>query len=191
MIRILEDNGYFRGGDEEALRSSAEDLRRASLSKNRKILDPLSESFKGTALEERAILHYRGEKGERLARLLSATDLKAVWKLAPKGESPEWIEAALDRNLSAPWRTRKILETEHHGAFQAAGVEKAAASGRQRKTWHTQGDDRVRPSHRALSGVTIAIDAVFWNGLSYPSDPFCRCYLTFSGEGAGRDLVLW
>lgn len=107
--------------------------------------------------------HYSGPEGERLVRLLSATDLKAVWKLAPKGESAEWIEAALDRNLSAPWRTRKILETETHGAFQAVGVEKAAASGRQKKTWRTQGDDRARLSHRTLSGVTMAIDAVFWN----------------------------
>jgi len=51
-------------------------------------------------------------------------------------------------------------------------VERAAAEGRQKKTWRTAGDDRVRASHRALSGVTVAINAVFWNGLSYPSDPF-------------------
>lgn len=117
--------------------------------------------------------------------------MKTIQRLVPQGESAEWIEAALDRNLSAPWRARKIIETETHGAFQAVSVEKAAASGRQKKTWHTAGDDRVRPSHRALSGVTVAIDAVFWNGLSYPSDPFCRCWLSFSGEGAGRDMVLW
>lgn len=111
--------------------------------------------------------------------------------MAPKGDTPEWIEGALDRNLSAPWRARRIIETEHHAGFQAVGVETAAASGKSRKTWRTAGDEKVRPSHRALSGVTVAIDAVFWNGLSYPSDPFCRCYLTFSGEGPGRDLVLW
>lgn len=112
-------------------------------------------------------------------------------KLAPKGDTPEWIEGALDRNLSAPWRARRIIETEHHAGFQAVGVEAAAASGRQRKTWRTAGDEKVRPSHRALSGVTIAIDAVFWNGLSFPSDPNCRCWLEFSGEGPRRDLVLW
>lgn len=161
------------------------------MAKNRKILPFLTESFKGTSLEERAVLHYGGEEGERLARLLTKTDLKAVRKLAPKSGVPLWIEGALHRNLSAPWRARKILETEHHGAFQAVGVEKAAASGRQTKTWNTRGDSRVRPSHRALNGVTISIDAIFWNGLSHPCEPFCRCYLTFSGEGPGRDLVLW
>jgi hypothetical protein len=50
---------------------------------------------------------------------------------------------------------------------------------------------RVRPSHRALSGVTIAIDSVFRNVLPYPSDSFCRSYLTISGEVLARDLVLW
>ena len=103
----------------------------------------------------------------------------------------EELEAATTRNLAAPWRARKILETEHHGAFQAVGVEDAAAKGRAKKTWNTKCDKRVRPTHRALSGITISIDAVFWNGLRSPSGPFCRCYLTFSGEGPRRDFVPW
>jgi SPP1 gp7 family putative phage head morphogenesis protein len=174
-----------------ALALSHEDLQRASLAKNRAVLDPLTRSFKGTSLEERAVLHYGGEEGEKLARLLTKTDLKAVLTTVPKAEGAEDFEAVLDRNLSAPWRARKILETEHHGAFQAVGVEKAAAIGRQSKTWNTRGDSKVRPSHRSLNGVTISINALFWNGLSHPCDPFCRCYLTFSGDGPGRDLVMW
>ncbi len=151
----------------------------------------MTESFEGSDLEERAILHYGGAEGEKLARLLTKTDLKAVETLAPKGDTPEWIEGALDRNIAAPWRARRIVETEHHAGFQAVGVEAAAASGKSMKTWRTVGDKRVRPSHRALEGVTISIDAVFWNGLSYPSGPNCRCSLEFSGDGPGRDLRLW
>ena len=54
--------------------------------------------------------------------------------------------------------------------FEGCGqFAKAVAEGRAKKTWNIQGDRRVRPSHWALSGVTILIDAVFWNELSYPS----------------------
>jgi len=182
-----------RDGEEGfvALSLSHGDLQRASLAKNRAVLDPLTRSFEGTSLEERAVLHYGGEEGEKLARLLTKTDLKAVLATVPKAERAEDFEAALDRNLSAPWRARRIIETEHHAGFQAVGVEAAAASGKSMKTWRTVGDKRVRPSHRALEGVTISIGAVFWNGLSYPSGPNCRCSLEFSGDGPGRDLRLW
>ncbi len=187
----MDYNGYFERKDPKILARSAEDLRRASLSKNRKILDPLVESFKGSDLEERAVAHYSGPEGERLARLLTRTDLKAVNSLAPKGESAEAIEAALGRSIGSSWRSELILETETHGAFQAVGVERAAAIGRQSKTWRTQRDHKVRPSHRVLEGIAVDIDAVFPNGEQFPVSPRCRCWLEYSGYGPGRDLVLW
>jgi len=104
-----------------ALSLSHGDLQRASLAKNRAVLDPLTRSFEGTSLEERAVLHYGGEEGEKLARLLTKTDLKAVLATVPKAERAEDFEAALDRNLSAPWRARRIIETEHHAGFSGGG----------------------------------------------------------------------
>lgn len=151
----------------------------------------MTESFEGSDLEERAILHYGGAEGEKLARLLTRTDMRVIESIAAKSGDPRWIEAALHRNIAAPWRTDLIMDTEAHGAFLALAVEEAAAEGRQKKTWRTVGDKRVRPSHRALEGVTISIDAVFWNGLTHPSGPNCRCSLEFSGDGPGRDLRLW
>ena len=113
--------------------------------------------------------------------------------------SPQCRRLRGRRTSRQPW----TATSQHHGgragssrrsttpAFQAVGVEAAAASGKSMKTWRTVGDKRVRPSHRALEGVTVSIDAVFWNGLSYPSGPNCRCSLEFSGDGPGRDLRLW
>jgi len=47
------------------------------------------------------------------------------------------------------------------------------------KEWNTQGDDRVRPEHSAMEGEKVAVDARFSNGLEYPQEPNCRCFLTF------------
>jgi SPP1 gp7 family putative phage head morphogenesis protein len=49
-------------------------------------------------------------------------------------------------------------------------------------TYHTVGDDRVRPSHRALEGITLRYDNPFWN-THFPIWDFnCRCSVTPADE---------
>lgn len=42
-------------------------------------------------------------------------------------------------------------------------------------TYRTAGDDRVRPSHAALDGITRKVDDSFWNTHYPPCDWGCRC----------------
>ncbi len=51
------------------------------------------------------------------------------------------------------------------------------------KTWHATEDSRTRPEHAEMDGETVAIDAAFSNGLDYPSEPNCRCVVTFDQKG--------
>lgn len=90
-------------------------------------------------------------------------------------------------------RAQTIARTETVGALNAGEYQAALDSGVMRsKTWVTQGDDRVRDTHRALDGVTIDLTAAFANGLRYPHAPGapakevvnCRCTLLFSHEEA-------
>ena len=57
------------------------------------------------------------------------------------------------------------------------------------KTWHVTNPAVARPSHKAINGQTVPIDAKFSNGLMQPCDPNCddasevvncHCFLTFS-----------
>ena len=64
-----------------------------------------------------------------------------------------------------------------------------SAAGWTKKTWHSQEDSRVRPTHQALNGTVAAMDAAFTSPsgakLRFPGDPRapisevanCRCYL--------------
>jgi uncharacterized protein with gpF-like domain len=64
----------------------------------------------------------------------------------------------------------------------------------QSKTWLTQGDERVRDTHAAISGQRVPIDAMFGNGLPHPhadgapaSEVIgCRCTLLFHDQEAPR-----
>ena len=71
-----------------------------------------------------------------------------------------------------------------------AEYEEAIDDGKSRKKWKTENDNRVRPTHREMEGVTIPIEDYFIVGdsaLLYPCDPEgdpketsgCRCVLEY------------
>lgn len=124
-----------------------------------------------------------------LARSVTDTTLDAVMSAIDAGlaagTSTREIAASLsdlaafgaDRSmLIARTETTRVL----NGApFEALGDAQAAGR-RFTKTWSTALDDRVRPEHMELEGVTIPRDAEFANGLAYPSEPNCRCTLLYT-----------
>src|SRR5690606_14763409 len=46
-------------------------------------------------------------------------------------------------------------------------------------TWNTQRDGRVRAAHRAQDRIRRERGKAFPNGVLFPSEPGCRCYLTY------------
>lgn len=97
---------------------------------------------------------------------------------AIKGQFTEWTDA----------RATLIARTEVSTAFGAShqlSAEQLASDGEVElvKTWRSAHDSRVRDAHKAMDGETVAIDDVFSNGLPYPSEPNCRCVVTYDAKG--------
>lgn len=79
---------------------------------------------------------------------------------------------------------------ESNAVIGYAEFEEAFEDGKTKKRWKTERDERVRPTHREMEGVTIPIEDYFVVGgssLFYPCDPEgdpketsgCRCVLEY------------
>lgn len=80
----------------------------------------------------------------------------------------------------SPFKAMRVARTEVTKASAFGNMEAAKQSGVVKtKTWLTARDDRVRDEHVAMDGETVKLDENFSNGLPYPSEPMCRCVLTF------------
>jgi|GEM_PF-2241680 len=104
------------------------------------------------------------------------------------GLSNDQIARALTRDIPDFSRVRaaRIARTETHNAAMAAAWEslKYRNVPVRTKTWMTANDERVRPSHRDLHGVTIPVDEPFEaesGPMMYPGD---------SSLGAGAEDIV-
>lgn len=120
------------------------------------------------------------------------------------GEDVEQIAGRVDRVLTYtdserwPNRARTIAQTETTRAYGAgtlaAGMEQSRVTGRLlQKRWDTEGDKRVRGSHRAVDGEVRDLGYPFYvDGfpMLFPGDPMappesvinCRCDLVILNE---------
>ena len=110
------------------------------------------------------------------------------------------VDAVLTYTDSERWpnRARVIAQTETTRAYGAgtlaAGMEQSRVTGRLlQKAWHTERDDRVRASHRAVDGAVRDLGYPFYvDGypMLFPGDPMappesvinCRCDLVILNE---------
>lgn len=106
-----------------------------------------------------------------------------------EGKNPLDIARGIRKNLGDQiretyrHRSETIARTETGIAQEVTQDEVFRRAGVQTYTWITAGDDKVRPSHRALHGVTVKVGERFANGLRFPLDPQgraeeiiqCRC----------------
>jgi SPP1 gp7 family putative phage head morphogenesis protein len=76
-------------------------------------------------------------------------------------------------------RADLIHRTEMHTAAEAGHFQVAKDVGRRYKTWNAIIDHRTRPRHRELNQTRVLITEAFSNGLMYPNEPRCRCWLTY------------
>ena len=92
-------------------------------------------------------------------------------------------------------RARLCAEDQANFVGDISDLREAIDAGMNYKTWETVGDDRVRPSHVEVEGVTIPIDEPFELAGGYMMAPhdssmgvdeseivMCRCSLSFSRD---------
>lgn len=97
---------------------------------------------------------------------------------------PQLRKRIADSGAFAPSRAELIARTEttrvSNGAQVDALKEYQTESGTAvLKSWLATNDSRTRPHHREMDGEEVGIDEEFSNGLTGPSEPNCRCSLTF------------
>lgn len=91
----------------------------------------------------------------------------------------EFAEGERTVNLSAPWRTKVIYDTNIRGAYAAAEWQAIEDTAADFPALEYQGvsDEKTRASHRQWFGVVLPVGHVFWRTWYPPNDWFCRCYV--------------
>lgn len=133
-----------------------------------------------------AIRAWITKHGAEDVKTILATNLDDVKRVILAGVDEDVGTAQIGRNLRqfysdrSPYKAMRVARTEVTKAASFGSQEAAKQSGVvQTKTWITSRDDRVRDEHEAMDGETVKLDGVFSNGLEYPSEPMCRCVLSF------------
>ena len=115
-----------------------------------------------------------------------ATNLDDVKRVILAGVDENIGTTQIAKNLRqfyddrSPFKAMRVARTEVTKASAFGSQEAAKQSGVVKtKTWLSSRDDRVRDEHEQIDGETVELDDVFSNGLEYPSEPMCRCVLTF------------
>ncbi len=125
-------------------------------------------------------------------KTILATNLDDVKRVILAGMDEDLTTVQIGRNIRqfyvdrSPFKAMRVARTETSHAAGFGQQEAARQSGVVKtKTWITSRDDRVRDSHIAMDGETVAFDKSYSDGSTYPGeqDIMCRCVEAF---GTGR-----
>lgn len=141
---------------------------------------------------------YIESRGGEFIKKVTATDkqrlVNFIWQDSGKNERVLAREILKQPNLSSivdnsGFRARTIIRTEKARATRGGSHACAGSAGATTKTWHTVGDKRVRPTHRALNGTKIKIDEDFPGEGQYPGSVSinCRCWLEYGFDKSIAD----
>jgi SPP1 gp7 family putative phage head morphogenesis protein len=138
--------------------------------------DARSSAFTVSGVYKRDVLE--GFKGEIVKSLETGTAQGTVikqFKSILKGAGHQQLG---DFHLETVFRTNMQMA---YGVGRRKALEEAAED-LPFWTYHDVGDDRVRPQHHALNGVTLPANHEFWNAHFPPWDFNCRCSVTAADE---------
>lgn len=104
--------------------------------------------------------------------------LKALGFAGPQVVT-DFAEGERNVNLSAPWRTKVIYDTNVRSAYAAAEWQAIEDTEADFPALEYQGvaDEKTRASHQQWFGVVLPIRHVFWRTWYPPNDWYCRCYV--------------
>jgi len=123
------------------------------------------------------------EHGLKLVKQMSQTDIDSLreriqydFNLNPKSFAAKYA----DSYSCSPARLERIKRTETHTEAQAGSHNFAEQAECEFKQWMCHPLKKwPRPSHRAVWYEIRKLGETFSNGLEWPSDPNCRCYLLY------------
>ena len=128
-------------------------------------------------------------EGAKDISLMLATNLEDIKRVILAGMDESLSTPQIAKNIrqyyidKSPYKAMRAARTEVTKASGFGNLEAAKQSGvAKKKTWLTSRDERVRDAHIALDGESIGLDETFSNGVDFPSEPMCRCVLTFHSE---------
>lgn len=94
-----------------------------------------------------------------------------------KGQTAaQWRERAIVLERQGDRASRLIARDIVGDVTAAVETQMFAENGIERFTWTTQGDRRVRPTHRELNGRTFRVDTGGPGGIRPGSEVMCRCF---------------
>lgn len=135
-------------------------------------------------------------RAQRVSVFRKSREINAhIERMTAEQKPFEMQQRWLTRQYNADRVIMRAVDTEIHANLETAKVEQAKFEGWTKKTWNTQGDDRVRKTrwHNWAANKTIDIDDDFVLGKMKASAPGdmrlppgerinCRCYLVFSNS---------
>lgn len=133
---------------------------------------------------------YVSELAETVSRTTHDQVVEVVREAQEQGLSvPETSERLRERaGIETKRRADLIARTELHRTSIGASLLQAQESGVVKtKTWRTARDARVRDAHERMEGETVGVFEIFSNGLPFPLEPNCRCYLKFGMDWEAFD----
>lgn len=157
----------------------------------REVAAQLNIPFSKYDWNEGAQAHFQ-EHGLQLVKNMSQTDLDSLrdriqydFNLDPKAFAKKFA----DSYSCSEARLARIKRTETHTENQAGGHHFAGLADCEWKQWmcHPRGK-WPRQTHRAVWYEVVAYSKAFSNGLMWPSEPNCRCYLLYFID---KDHLKW
>jgi len=128
-------------------------------------------------------------EGAKDISLMLATNLEDIKRVILAGMDESLSTPQIAKNIrqyyidKSPYKAMRAARTEVTKASGFGNLEAAKQSGvAKKKTWLTSRDERVRKAHITMDGESIGLDETFSNGVDFPSEPMCRCALTFHSE---------
>lgn len=155
---------------------------RAFKSGAREVAKQLNIPFSKYDWNEGAQEHFE-EHGLQLVKNMSQTDIDSLrdriqfdFNLNPK----DFAKKFADSYSCSPARLERIKRTEPHTESQAGGHNFAELAEAEYKQWMcTPRAKWPRATHRTVWYEVRKLGELFSNGLEWPSDPNCRCYLLY------------
>lgn len=127
---------------------------------------------------------YMDKLGADLSETSRANAERVIEEAMSEGLSnPDTASRLRERlpELNGP-RSELIARNETHRASVVASEIQARESGVpiRGRTWQATKDDRTRPAHLALDGVTVGMDEPFPGGINSPAEEIgCRCVVLY------------